>query len=679
MATWERRLWHGLGMTRRALETELSEALEQIESLRGLDESALSEALARIRGEARLGRLSNVKGAPGKARSNRAFALALLAVAAERSLFMRPHPPQLLAALAMHAGMLVEMPAGEGKTLAVALAAVLLAWRGRPCHLATANEYLASRNAELMRPLFARCGLEVVAVVQNMQPDQTTEAYRADVVYAAGKQLLADFLRDQLILGGVEDPLRRRLHGLSADAGGRRPVMRGLHAVIVDDAETVLYDDAATPVVISAPSDNPMMIEAVRCAHELVGHLQAGRDYRALERQRDIEFTVEGESRLEQHEHLLPPLWRARERRDDLVRQAIVVRDQLRPRRHYLVQQGRLSIIDDYIGRLLVRPGWMQGLYQAIEVKEGLKPTPPSRVLARMGVNPFFRRYPHLGGIGDAAYSARSETWRSLGRLSLRLRSSTAMEPYLCRPGIWPNHESKRAAMVQTLVQLHRHGLPALVCLRRVVDAEALAKQLGEQGLGCQYINPRQSSGMTEALNGMTRPGQISLTLNMDACGAGLPMMLDASEARMRTTKSRLKQGVAEDAAEIPELTHHAGLRVLQFETQDLARQDRRILALAGRPDQPGVARQYLALDDDLFRYHLPGWCGPLLALAARNTSGLSHGIAHLMFRYAQSRAENQARRLRRMQPRREAILNQQLAFTGDRDMDVGAQQYGKY
>jgi preprotein translocase subunit SecA len=616
-------------------------------------------------------------------RGLRPRALALLTELAERSLHWRPYPRQLMAALALHDGLLVSLAAGEGKTLAAALAAILHAWRGGPCHVACGNEYLAQRDAELMRPLFLRCGLSVASVAQNMQPDQAIEAYRADVVYAAGKQFLADFLSDQIILGGIDDPMRLRLRGLAADAGDRQPAMRGLNAVIVDDAETVLFDEATTPVVISAPSDNPMLIDAVRAARELVGHLQAGRDYRVLESRRDIEFTAAGEAVLDSRSDLLPPLWRTPERRDDLLRQAIVVRDLLQPQRHYVVQQGRLTITDDYLGRLLARPAWTHGLHQAIEIKEGLEPTPPSRVLARMSVAQFFQRYHQLGGIGVALHAVRDEAWRTLGRLSLRLRlaarpgEAPADSTQLCPPAILPDHAGKLVAFSRALIGLHRCGLPTLVSLRRISDAEAIARLLAEHRIKCQYFSTRQSAGVADMLQSIAQPGQISLTLNQDACGIDLPKLL-ASDTAAVETLSGLEDGVAEIDAAL-ELSEYPGMRILQFEVQELARQDQRILHLVGRRGHPGVARQYLALDDDLFRYYLPGWCRTLLHQAARRTPGFLPRFTVWMQRFAQYRAENQARRQRRIQPRREALLNQQLAFAGDRDMDVGAQQFGKH
>ncbi len=676
LEAWLRRLGNALGTTRRRLDADTAEVLRQLDALRGLDETAFSAALTAMRSEVRLGRMDVAKAT--MARPHRLRAFALLAEAAARSLSWRPYPQQLQAAMAMHADMLVSLPAGEGKTLAVAFAAILHAWRGRPCHVATANEYLAQRDAELMRPLYARCGLTVAAVAQNMQPEQAAEAYRADLVYAAGKQLLADFLRDQIILGGVDDPLRMRLRGLAFDPAARQPAMRGLYAVIVDDAETVLFDEATTPVVISAPSDNPMLVEAVRGAHELVGRLQAGHDYRMNERLRDIEFTAHGEACLEQHEHLLPPLWRAQERRDDLVRQAIVVRDQLQAQRHYVVQQGRLSIIDDYIGRLLARPAWTHGLHQAIEIKEGLEPTPASRVLMRMGIGQYFRRYPRLGGIGVALHELRAEAWQSLGRLSLSIAArAAALSPAAlqrCPFALWPDQASKRAALVEALALLHARGLPALVSLRRISDAEAIAALLAERQVKCQFFSTRQASGVAETLHGIAQPGQITLTLNLEACGADLPLVLAGEDGNHAPERH---DGGAE-MTEPLELALNSGLRVLQFETQELARQDRRILQLTGRRGHAGVARQYLALDDDLFRYYLPGWCRNLLVQVARTTPGWLHRVSHGLLRYAQYRAEKQARRQRQMQPRREALLNQQLAFAGDRDMDVGAQQFGK-
>jgi preprotein translocase subunit SecA len=248
---------------------------------------------------------------------------------------------------------------------------------------------------------------------------------------------------------------------------------------------------------------------------------------------------------------------------------------------------------------------------------------------------------------------------------------------YLCPPAILPDHAGKLVAFSRALIGLHRRGLPTLVSLRRISDAEAIARLLAEHRVKCQYFNTRQSAGVADMLQSLAQPGQISLTLNLDACGIDLPK-LPASVTAAGEMPSGLETGVAEIDA-VLELSDHLGMRILQFEAQELTRQDQRILYLAGRGGQTGVARQYLALDDDLFRYYLPGWCRLLVRLTARRTPGFLPRFTAWMQRFAQYRAENQARRQRRIQPRREALLNQQLAFAGDRDMDVGAQQFGKH
>ncbi len=652
LLAWHRQLQHGLGLVRRRLAAEAERVGVLVEAQRRLDDSALDVALQAMRGEARRGRLL---GTGPATRELRAQALALVVVACERSLQWQPYPDQWLAALAMHEGMLVTMAAGEGKTLALALVTVLHAWRGHPCHVATANDYLAHRDAELMRPLFSRCGLKAASLGAGVPPEQVPEAYQADVVYATSRQLLADYLRDQLMLGGVDDPLRMRLRMLAADASAQQPIMRGLHVLLADDAETVLLDEATTPVVITAPSDNPLMIEAVRGAHELVGHLQIERDYRYVEQQRDIEFSAEGDDRLEQHHDLLPPLWRNPDRRDDLVRQALAVRDRLQPQRHYVVQQGRVTILDEQISRILARPTWMLGLLQAIELREGLEPTPPSRTLARMGLTQFFRCYQRVAGIGAAVHRERIELRRSLGlyalNLSGRKNSSLRVDP----PGVWRDREEKMAALVDAVVQLHQRGQSVLVNLRRLPDAGALAQQLDQQGIRCQFLNLRQPGSVGDALNLVPQPGQITLALNLDAAG---------------------NQIAATPAGDDPVGASDAGLHILQYETQDLARQDQRILDLAGRRGQAGHARQYFALDDDLLRHQLPECCGALLVWLHRHSPKHLPTVVRWLHRHAQRRALVQTRRQRQLQPRREALLNQQLAFAGVRDMDVGIAQF---
>ena len=202
-------------------------------------------------------------------------ALGAIREAAHRQIRLRPFVVQLMGALALHRGYLAEMATGEGKTLTAGLAAVLAGWTTRPCHVVTVNDYLVERDADWMAPLYAFCGVRVGYVTAPMDPAARQKGYAADVTYATSKELLADFLRDRLRLGDLTDPARRLVRELLQSRAHRDPglVMRGLHTAIVDEADSVLIDEAVTPLIIASPRQNDSLREAVRTAQSIAADL----------------------------------------------------------------------------------------------------------------------------------------------------------------------------------------------------------------------------------------------------------------------------------------------------------------------------------------------------------------------------------------------------------------------
>jgi preprotein translocase subunit SecA len=254
-------------------------------------------------------------------------ALAAIREAAHRRLGLRPFPVQIMGALALHRGFLAEMATGEGKTLTASLAAILAGWTGRPCHVVTVNDYLVQRDAEWLEPLYHFCGVRVGFVAFWMGQPERLKNYGCDVTYVTSKELLADFLRDRLIVGKMANPTRRLIRRMLApQMGVEGMVMRGLHTAIVDEADSVLIDEAVTPLIIAAPHKNESLCEAARLAHEIVEGLQPNIDYRSNPRYKEIDLTKEGFGKMVQRAARLPGLWQGHDRRLELVVQALVAR-----------------------------------------------------------------------------------------------------------------------------------------------------------------------------------------------------------------------------------------------------------------------------------------------------------------------------------------------------------------
>ncbi len=626
---WRRWAVFHLGADRRRLEHDAAAAEALAATWQALDEAAFDTRLADLRRRLRLPAAD-----AALARRDRVEAMAGIAVASQRTLGKTPYRVQMLAALAMYQGLVVQMAAGEGKTLAVALAGVLHGWRGRPCHVVTSNDYLAQRDVQLMAPLYQRCGVHATTVVHGMPTPALQAAYRADLVYATSKQLLADHLCDHIALAGAIDPTRRRIHALRAAPGAVRS--RGLYAAIVDEADSVLVDEANTPLIISAPQPNPLLVQAVLAARDVADELVPDQDYEINLAFRDIRLTDAGKARIEAMVQRLPAVWHAPERRDDLIRQALSARDLFLLDRHYVIQDGKVEILDENTGRVMAGRSWSYGLHQAIEARQGLALTDPSKTMARMSFQEFFRHYHHVGGASGTLQDIRAELWWTYGLLTVvvptRLPSRLVVPPH--------RHHAvataKWDALVDEVERLHRRQVPVLVGTRRLSDSEALQQRLIARGLACVVLNAKQSAQEAEVVAQAGQPGHITVATNM--AGRGTDIHIEASVADM------------------------GGLHVLMLEPHESARVDWQLFGRAGRQGQPGHAQAYVALDDDLLQRHLPGWLRPLMAMLG-GTATLRGLLMPALIRWAQGRAHRRAFQQRRYLQQREGELKKQLSF----------------
>ncbi|NBP24742.1 MAG: hypothetical protein EBU81_09385, partial [Proteobacteria bacterium] len=320
-------------------------------------------------------------------------ALAATREAAHRQLGLLAFPEQLMGALALHGGSLAEMATGEGKTLTAGIAAVLMAWNGRPCHVITVNDYLVERDAQWLGPLYRFCGLHAGFVTAPLSPEERQSAYACDITYTTSKEVVADFLRDALKLGNLRNPTRRLVQRLLQPRAESHDglVMRGLHTAIVDEADSILIDEAVTPLIISAPRSNDSLKEVVRLAQSIAQPLEASVHYSVNHRHREIDLTQAGNELLDALCTELPGFWRAPDRRTEVIRQALVAREFYQPGRQYVVVDGKIVIVDEFTGRQMAQRSWRQGLHQAVEAKEGLNLTDPTETIARISFQRYFR------------------------------------------------------------------------------------------------------------------------------------------------------------------------------------------------------------------------------------------------------------------------------------------------
>jgi preprotein translocase subunit SecA len=554
-------------------------------------------------------------------------ALALVREAAARTLGMRPYPVQVMGALALRRGFLAEMATGEGKSLTAALAAVTGAWTARPCHVITVNDYLAARDPDKFRPLFDFCGVSAGCVTGPMEPPERRRGHAADITYTTSKEIVADFLRDRLALGSRQRALQwtTRLLSHPEDAARIGVVMRGLHTAIVDEADSVLIDEAVTPLIIAGGGAEGAG-EAFAAAWRIAEAMEPGLHYRRDERFREIELLPPGIERAELASEEMPGPWRSTMRCRELIHQAVIAREYFHRGKQYIVKDGEVVIVDDFTGRLALKRKWRHGLHQAIEAREGVKISPLDETLARLSFQRFFRLFPHLSGMTGTGMEARAEFWHIYRLPVLAIPTNRPCRREELPDRVFSTAEEKWRAVADAVAAVHATGRPVLAGTRSVAASEALAETLRTRGLECVVLNAKREKEEAEIVAGAGQRGRITISTNM--AGRGTDILLG--------------EGISE----------LGGLHVIATERHESRRIDRQLFGRAGRQGEPGSARAFLSIEDDLFRRFAP-------ALLRRPA------LAGPVCRFAQYRAQRQAFHARRGVLDRDTWLDESLAFAG--------------
>ena len=549
-------------------------------------------------------------------------AFALVSEAAQRTLGMRPYDVQLLGGAAIHFRSVAEMQTGEGKTLTATLPLYLNALGGRGAHLATANDYLARRDCEWMTPVYRLLGLTAGVVEAATERPQRREAYACDITYGTAKEFGFDFLRDRLLLrsngaGGV--PLFS-----GGETRGERPVQREPHFIMVDEADSLLIDEARTPLIISAlPGDAQRAVAAsFRWASEAVAAFEEDEHYDYDERTQAYELTFAGR----QLARALPkppemnavPLLEIYE----YVERSLRAEKRFLVDQQYVLRDGEVVIVDEFTGRLAEGRKWRDGLHQAVEAKERVKVTVDSGQAARVTVQDFFRRYEMLCGMTGTAISSAREIRVVFGA---RVVVVPTNRPCIRQPlpeQVYGNEAAKWEAIVAEIHAMRETGRPVLVGTRSIDKSEHLSRLLAEEKVPHQVLNARRLKAEAEIVALAGQPGRVTVSTNM----AG------------RGTDIKLGEGVAE----------LGGLHVLCTEMHDSARIDRQLIGRCARQGDPGSYRIFMALDDEILRTALPVARYRRLREQGRLAEGPLNHLAGI-FRRAQRKIERRHYRDRKI------------------------------
>jgi preprotein translocase subunit SecA len=565
-------------------------------------------------------------------------ALALVRETCRRQIGLLPYMQQVVAGYALLGNAAVEMDTGEGKTLTAVFASAVYAFCGRSVHVVTANDYLASRDGELLRPVFEALGIAAGIVVHGMSPPERRAAYTCAVTFVSNKEVAFDYLRDRLMAETVTGDVNihrktRRILGMAENAA---PVLGGLDVAIVDEIDSVLVDDAGTPLMISADMPSALSDEDARAAFDLATGLHAGEDFIADKHGIAAELTEAGRARADALAARLGGIWHNRIRRYELVRDAVTAVHCLEGDRHYIVRDGKVLIIDEYSGRVMPDRYWGHNLHRMVEVKEGCEATGTRKSLASISFQRFFRSYRDLAGMSGTIREVALELATVYGLSLVRIpRRRPLRRAHLGRT-LCATRDDLWAVAARRILALYRSGQPVLIGVRTVGEAERGSRALAALDVPHAVLSAAQDRQEAEIVARAGQKGAVTIATNM--AGRGTDILLG--------------EGVAD----------LGGLVVAICERNDASRIDRQLMGRCARQGDPGQVIEFLSLEDRILKLT---W-RILLPLATLRP--LAPRCAGIPFRHGQWRAERENARRRYRLVKHDEHLGKMLAFAGGLD-----------
>jgi preprotein translocase subunit SecA len=506
-------------------------------------------------------------------------AFALVREAAHRSIGMRHYPVQLLGGIAMHFGSIAVMQTGEGKTLTATLPMYLAALTGRGAQLATANDYLAERDAELMRPVYDALGLTVgVVKTDSTRPDRQL-AYAADVTYSTAKEIGFDFLRDRLFHRRMEQGHSGLIAGMLGDTtndGSLKPVQREPYFILVDEADSILIDEARTPLIVSSAPDEIAQAKATlyRWAWEVCHQFLEGEHFVADPKTRQVNLNGGGRKLARKLPH--PEILHQTPVMDiyDQLEQAIFVEANYIRDRHYVIRDSEVVIVDEFTGRLAEGRKWRAGLHQAIEAREQLEISVETGEAARITIQDLFLRYQRLAGMTGTAANSAPELRKIYDVKVVDVPTNKPPKRIQWPDQVFGSESQKWYAIADEIESLHRTGRPVLVGTRSIDKSEHLSNILTERKIHHDVLNARHLSREAAIVAGAGKVSRVTVATNMAGRGTDIQVSRPALDL--------------------------GGLHVICTELHESARIDRQLIGRCGRQGDPGTFRHFMSLEDDL-------------------------------------------------------------------------------
>jgi preprotein translocase subunit SecA len=559
---WQRRLaWAALRLSRIRVWEKRCEALTDAE---------LRQAGLRLRGRARGGE-SLDRLLP------EAFGLACVAV--RRVLGLNPFDVQLAAGVVLHRQGIAELATGEGKTLVAVFPAFLTALEGKGVHVTTVNDYLARRDAEWVGPVHRALGLTVGVIQQQLGDQDRAAAYRCDITYGTASEFGFDFLRDRLKAAGArgqESPFWAAWQGGAGGTPADPFVQRGHHFALVDEADSIFIDEARTPLVIASPTRPATPEEQVvyQWADKVARQMALDEHFLFDQVKQKIELTTAGKQLARWSNPPCGPYEHAMDKLEERLEQALHSHHRFRRDQHYMVDKGKVVIIDEFTGRRMPDRHWREGLHQAVEAKEGVVINFPAEHAAQVTYQSFFRLYKRLAGMTGTARQNRWEMRRVYKRWVVCVPTNRPVIRQDLPDRVYPTEDAKFDAVVREVAQLRALGRAVLIGTRSVDKSEKLSERLKRAGIDHQVLSARHHEQEAKVVEQAGQPGRVTIATNMAGRGT--------------------------DIKPPPGVVAAGGLHVLGTERHEARRIDRQLMGRSGRQGDPGSSQFFVSMEDEL-------------------------------------------------------------------------------
>lgn len=523
--------------------------------------------------------LQNVSYEVRRKRGKRETHLGAIAQVSKRILNITPYLEQIMGVNCIIDGHLIQMQTGEGKTLTAALSAIYKGWQSGNCHILTSNDYLAQRDATKMEPLFRFCNLSVSYVVSTIEPQMRKKNYDCDIVYSTSKELLADYLRDRV--EGIFDKYSTQRLFENYNNASNVQVMRGLSTAIIDEADSVLADEATVPLIIASGEENQDLEKALIAISEISKSFVENIDYSVDKMHKEILLTETGSDKFALHKSKIPNLWASEIRSKYLLQQTLIAQNFYFKNIQYSIDKDeKIVIIDEKTGRLMHGRSWGGALHQAIEVKENLNITQMTQAHKKMSFQFFFRLYKDLSGMSGTLHGLRFELWSIYELLVVKIPTHKPKKMQIHQEIFCLTKEEKWDKTAKNAILEAQKGRSVLIGTRNIIESQLLYKLISKQYENVVLLNALYQDLEAEIISNAGGGFKITIATNM--AGRGTDIHINNEVVKV------------------------GGLHVIATERHESRRVDMQLYGRTARQGEVGSVQSIISLEDDLLINFIP-------------------------------------------------------------------------